>query len=155
MGSNPIELTMLQIKNNKHLGEIGERIAIGELSKYGLDILLPMSDNLPFDFMVYTNNKFYKCQVKTTKDMTENNAYLFSLTSNNWNKQTKYIYNSEDYDVLICCNLKEIFIFRFSDIEGKQSISIRTTFPKNGQTKNINFAQDCIISEGRLRYVFN
>ena len=38
--------------NKKQLGEIGERIAIGELSKYGLDILLPMSDNLPFDIII-------------------------------------------------------------------------------------------------------
>jgi len=73
----------MQIKNNKHLGEIGERIAIGELSKFGIDILLPMSDNLPFDFLAYVNNKFYKCQVKTTEDVNENNSYQFSLTSNN------------------------------------------------------------------------
>ena len=29
--------------NNKNKGEIGERIAIGELAKFGIDILLPMS----------------------------------------------------------------------------------------------------------------
>lgn len=49
-----------ELRNKKQLGEIGERIAIGELSKYGLDILLPMSDNLPFDFVIYYNNKFYR-----------------------------------------------------------------------------------------------
>lgn len=38
-------------KNNKQLGEIGERIAIGELAKYGIDVILPLSDNLPFDFV--------------------------------------------------------------------------------------------------------
>ena len=47
-----------ELRNKKQLGEIGERIAIGELSKYRLDILLPMSDNLPFDFVIYYNNKF-------------------------------------------------------------------------------------------------
>ena len=55
-----------ELRNKKQLGEIGERIAIGELSKYRLDILLPMSDNLPFDFVIYYNNKFYRTQVKTT-----------------------------------------------------------------------------------------
>lgn len=120
-----------------------------------MDILLPMSDNLPFDFLVFVNNKFYKCQVKTTESMTENDSYQFSLTSNNWNKHTEYVYNPEDYDVLICCNLKEIFIFKFSDVEGKKNIRIRTTPTKNGQTKGITFAQDCIISEERLKYVFD
>lgn len=42
-----------ELRNKKQLGEIGE--AIGELSKYGLDILLPMSDNLPFDFVIITS----------------------------------------------------------------------------------------------------
>ena len=54
-----------ELRNKKQLGEIGE--AIGELSKYGLDILLPMSDNLPFDFVIYYNNKFYRTQVKASK----------------------------------------------------------------------------------------
>lgn len=75
-------------KNNKQLGEIGERIAIGELAKYGIDVILPLSDNLPFDFVAYINNKFYKCQVKTTDSLTENDSLRFSLTSNNWNKGT-------------------------------------------------------------------
>lgn len=37
----------MDIKNVKHLGEIGERITIGILSQFGMDIMLPMTDNLP------------------------------------------------------------------------------------------------------------
>lgn len=37
----------MEVRNNKQLGEMGERVAIGELAKYGIDVLLPMSDNLP------------------------------------------------------------------------------------------------------------
>lgn len=83
-----------ELKNKKQLGEIGERIAIGELSKYGLDILLPMSDNLPFDFVLYYNKKFYKTQVKTTASKTVNNS--LSLTSNNYNKGTIHKYDEID-----------------------------------------------------------
>ena len=49
----------MEVRNNKQLGEMGERVAIGELAKYGIDVLLPMSDNLPFDFVVFHNNKFF------------------------------------------------------------------------------------------------
>jgi hypothetical protein len=42
----------MDIKNVKHLGEIGERITIGILSQFGMDIMLPMSDNLPFDLVI-------------------------------------------------------------------------------------------------------
>lgn len=49
---------MINVDELRNKKQLGERIAIGELSKYGLDILLPMSDNLPFDFVIYYNNKF-------------------------------------------------------------------------------------------------
>lgn len=145
----------MNFKNNKQIGEIGERIAIGELSKYGLDIMLPMSDNLPFDFIVYVNNKFYKCQVKTTNSEIKTNSYRFSLTSNNWNKKTEYLYNKDDYDVLICCNLQTIFLFKYSDVENKKNICIREHLAKNNQTKGIHFYNECIISQERLKYIFN
>lgn len=143
------------LKNKKQLGEIGERIAIGELSKYGLDILLPMSDNLPFDFVIFTNNRFYKCQVKTTATKTVNNSMSFSLTSNNWSKGTIHKYSSEEVDIIICCDLNTIYLFPECDVEGRNSIAIRSTIPANNQIKGINFAEDCVISFKRLEYVFS
>lgn len=144
-----------ELKNKKQLGEIGERIAIGELAKYGLDVVLPMSDNLPFDFAVYYKDRFYKCQVKTTATKTVNDSLVFSLTSNNWNKGTIAKYNEQSVDIMICCDLKTIYIFPERDLANRSSVSIRETVPANNQTKGINFAKDCIISPARLAYVFN
>ena len=144
----------MNIKNNKQIGEIGERVAIGELSKFGLDILLPMSDNLPYDFVVYTNNKFYKCQVKSTNERNENDALRFSLTSNNWNKGTEHQYSENEVDVIICCDLNQIQLFPFSEVKDKKNICLRDSLPKNGQTKGINFTKDYIISEDRISKVF-
>lgn len=145
----------MPFKNNKQIGEMGERVSIGKLAQYGIDVLLPMSDNLPFDFVIFHDGKFFKCQVKTTNEVNENNSYRFSLTSNNWNKQTEYIYNNDDYDILICCNLDDIFLFKFSDVEGKKNIYIRDILPKNNQIKGIVWAKDCVITENRLKYVLN
>lgn len=145
----------MDTKNHKQLGEIGERIAIGELSKFGIDILLPMSDNLPFDFVIFRNNKFYKCQVKTSNTVSKYNSIPFSLTSNNWNKGTTYKYTKNDFDILICCDLETIYLFKFSDVEGKTYLCIRKEDTKNGQSKGITFAKDCIISENRLSYIFS
>jgi hypothetical protein len=144
----------MEIKNNKQIGEIGERVAIGELSKFGLDILLPMSDNLPYDFVVYLNNKFYKCQVKSTNSRDKEGSWRFSLTSNNWNKGIVHEYTKNDVDIIICCNLSQIFLFTFEEIEGKKNIYIRDTPPKNNQTKGINLSDDYIISEERILKVF-
>lgn len=141
---------LFEPQNNKQLGEIGERIAIGELSKYGLDILLPMSDNLPYDFVIYYNNKFYKCQVKTSTEISDTGALRFNLTSNNWNKGTVKIYNEAEIDILICCDLDSIYLFSFSEISGKQNIYLRYSPPKNGQVKGINLAKDYKISREKL-----
>lgn len=46
---------MINVDELRNKKQLGKRIAIGELSKYGLDILLPMSDNLPFDFVIITS----------------------------------------------------------------------------------------------------
>lgn len=141
--------------NNKKIGEIGERIAIGELSKYGLDIILPMGDNLPFDFIVYKDNKLYKCQVKSTSVKDEYNAFQFNLITTNWYSKKEYMYTKDDVDVIICCDLNTIYLFKFSELEGKKNISIRIDAPKQNQIKGINFAKDYIISEERINKVFS
>ena len=142
-------------RNYKNLGEVGERVSIGELAKFGIDVLLPMSDNLPFDFVVFYNNKFYKCQVKTTNAITENNSLDFSLTSNNWNKGTIHKYTKEEVDVIICCDLENIYLFKIDEIIGKTHVCLRKTFPKNKQLKNIKFTSEYIISSDRINKVFN
>ena len=145
----------METKNHKQLGEIGERIAIGELAKFGIDILLPMSDNLPFDFVIVFDNKFYKCQVKTSTEKSENDSLRFSLTSNNWNQGTVHKYTKDEVDIIICCDLKTIYLFKFSEVEEKENIFIRETDTKNGQKKGIWFAKDYIISESRLSSVLS
>lgn len=129
---------------------MGERIAIGELAKYGIDVLLPMSDNLPFDFVVFHNNKFFKCQVKTTDTKTENDSLCFSLTTNNWNTKEVHKYTTDEVDVLICCDLDTIYLFNMSELEGRGTVTLRTSVPKNGQLKGINFTKDYVISEDRI-----
>lgn len=116
----------MEVRNNKQLGEMGERVAIGELAKYGIDVLLPMSDNLPFDFVVFHNNKFFKCQVKTI----------------------------DEVDVVICCDLDTIYLFPMSELVDRRTITLRTETSKNGQVKGINFTKDYVISEDRISKIF-
>jgi|266.fasta.fasta_contig_61_1123142_length_1203_multi_2_in_0_out_0_2 hypothetical protein len=142
--------------NNKNKGEIGERIAIGELAKFGIDILLPMSDNLPFDFVIFRNNKFYKCQVKSSfqQSSRSSGAIYFSLVSNNWYSKKQKVYTKEDIDIFILCDGNSIYLFPQKDLEGYKSITIRTETPKNNQVKGLTLANTVILSEERLNYVF-
>lgn len=143
----------MEVRNNKQLGEMGECVAIGELAKYGIDVLLPMSDNLPFDFVVL-NNKFFKCQVKTTDTKTENNSLCFSLVTNNWSNKETHKYTIDEVDVVICCDLDTIYLFPMSELVDRRTITLRTETPKNGQVKGINFTKDYVISEDRISKIF-
>ena len=149
------KLIIGKVKNSKQLGEIGERIAIGELSKYGLDILLPMSDNLPFDFAIYYKNKIYRCQVKSSfKTSFESvGSVFFSLVSNNWQSKKTFIYNDCDIDLFILCDGNNIYLYKQKELQGKKSISIRMELPKNKQLKNTNLKEDVILSQQRLEQV--
>lgn len=141
--------------NNKNIGERGERITIGELAKFDIDVMLPMSDNLPFDLVVYHNNKFFKCQVKTTASKTVNNSLSFNIESNDWHAKTTHQYTNEEVDVFILCDLTNVYLVKFKEMNNKRSFILRNSIPCNKQTKGINFASDYIISDKRIEEVFS
>lgn len=140
--------------NRKNVGELGEQIAIGELGKYGLQVVMPLSDNLPFDFVVFTNNKFYKCQVKSTSNL-ENGFSKFRLRSGNGYLKKYHKYTEDEIDVFILCDLNTIYLFKVNEIIEKIDIIIRYSAPLNKQVKNITYASDCVISLKRIKEVFD
>jgi hypothetical protein len=142
-------------KNNKNIGEKGEMIAIGELAKFDIDVLKPMGDNLPFDFVVYYGDNFYKCQVKSSNSLTENGSVAFNISTNNWYAKTIHKYNPNEVDVYIFCDLEHIFLFRYDEVETGRVVTLRYDLPKNGQTEKIRFAGDYIIGLERIKKVFS
>jgi len=141
--------------NSKHTGELGERIAIGELAKFNIEVMLPMGDNLPFDLVIFHENQFYKCQVKTSTRTSSNTegSIFFGLVTTNWHKKESRHYDKSEVDIFILCDLEKIYLFKFNELEGRRSISIRTKPPKNNQIQGITLAKDVIVSEERLNYV--
>lgn len=140
--------------NHKNVGERGERIAIGELAKYDVDVMLPMSDNLPFDLVVYHNNKFFKCQIKTTNSETINNSLCFNLKTNNWYSKTNHKYTNDEVDAFILCDLNNIYLVGYNEIGGRSTFTIRNKITKSKQHEGVHFALDYIISEKRIDEVF-
>lgn len=139
--------------NKKNIGELGEQIVIGELGKYGIQVAVPLSDNLPFDIIVYYNNNFFKCQVKSTNRYKDGYCF-FSLTSENGYLRKTHYYTHDEVDVFILCDLNNIFLFTFDELNNKKSLTLRYDNPINNQQKNINYAIDYIISLERIKEVF-
>lgn len=145
----------ITLRNHKNVGERGERIAIGELAKFDIDVMLPMSDNLPFDLVIYHNNKFFKCQVKTSTFMTKNESISFNLRSNDWYAKTTHKYTKDEVDVFILCDLTNIYLVKFEEMDGRVNFTIRNTIPLSKKIDGIHFASDYIISEKRIEEVFS
>jgi hypothetical protein len=140
--------------NKKNVGDLGEQIAIGELGKYGLQVVIPLSDNLPFDFAVFINNKFYKCQVKSTAN-PENGFSKFRLISGNGYLHKYHKYTEDEVDVFVLCDLNNIYLFKTKDVLDKNEITIRYSIPLSGHRNNITYASDCIISLKRIKEIFD
>ena len=129
--------------NNKKKGEIGERIAIGELAKYGIDVALPLTDNLPYDFIMIHKGRLFKTQVKTA---TPNNFVCeFDLTSNNWYTKTKSKYTEHEIDIMLLCDFKRVFVLSPKEFTNRYSFSIRYKTDKLKQ-KTQNMCEDYILS---------
>lgn len=138
----------------KQIGELGEQIVIGELGKFGIQTLIPLSDNLPFDLVVYTNNKFYKCQVKTRRTI-KNGAITFGMRTG-LNTKHPHSYTKDEVDVFILCDLEHIFLLTFDEFhkKTKTQFALRYSSSVNKQSMKVNYASDYVISTERLKEVF-
>ncbi len=142
--------------NAKSRGEKGERIAIGELAKFDIDVAIPMTDNLPFDFIIYYQNTLIKVQVKSgTHSPGEcTGSVAFDLTTNRYrDAKSKKKYSQLDCDVMMLCDYNNVYLIGPSDFVDRRSFTIRHEIPKNGQTKGINFHDDYVLSKKRIEEV--
>jgi hypothetical protein len=139
-------------RNHKQNGEKGERVAIGELAKYDIDVAIPMSDNHPYDFIIIINDKFYRAQVKSSTQIL-NGSLMFALKKNNWYKRTSKKYTSDDIDVMILCDYSTIYLLTPLEFNNKSSFAI--SFERKGVGGPIRHSNTKYqISKKRIQEVF-
>ena len=81
--------------HTKDKGDIAATQAIADLTKKGYSILTPtVSEHLPFDFVAFKDNKFYKMQAKYSSDGTLSNRTSWNDKNGNHIK----IYSEKDFD---------------------------------------------------------
>lgn len=113
------------MKNYKAIGGMGERAVIGKLARFGVDVALPMSDNLPFDLIVIGENKLFKVQVKSSSRHS-NNHVAFSIKSVDFYKSSNKSYTEKDCDLIMCYDLilDNIYLLEPKDFVGKTNFYI-------------------------------
>lgn len=143
--------------NYKDIGTIGENCVIGELSKYGLGIAPVLSDNYPFEMIAITDNKLFRVQVKTSTQNKNNEYISFDLRTNNWYKGTSKKYTEKDCDIIILYDLVEhkCFLLSPKDFSDKGSFTIRYKKQKTNNGHGINWHEDYIISNKRIKEIFD
>lgn len=142
--------------NWKTLGDIAQNCTIGELSKYGLGIAFPLSDNYPFDIIIIANNKLFKTQVRGSS-VNINGAVQFKLDKDNFYRGTSEKYAEGGIDLFALWDFKKqiLHIISYNDVRDNSCITIRYDATKNNMAKRINFSEDTIISKDRIKKIFD
>ena len=96
-----------------------------------------------YDFIADVNHRLYRIQVKTSSLGEEKDYIEFHTQSSHTNtKKTVYqSYSSDDIDYFATVYNGQCYLVPV-DKAGSRSCRLRLSPTKNGQTKNINFAED-------------
>jgi len=141
--------------NGKYFGEIGQNVAIGELSKFGIGVAIPLGDNLPFDLIAIVENRLYKLQVKSSSQGKEKESIVFDFSSNDFYAGTTKKYTKQEVDILVGVDLRDYRVYLFDKFEDQYSMTVRLSPPKNGQKKHMNWYEDFILNHLRIKKLFN
>lgn len=115
----------------------------------GFIVSKPLFDNARYDFILDTDNKLLKIQIKTSrwKD-EEHSAFIFNGYSQHstgaGNKRMKYTNKEIDF---FMTEKDGIFYLYPAPKDGFVEKSLRVLPTKSGQTANIDFAKDYIFQE--------
>jgi hypothetical protein len=127
-------------------GDIGVIKIMDNLINQGVIILTPFNTNLPFDFVAYANNTFYRIQVKYRKLVNDNALVIYATKAaicNNHISRRKY--DDDDFDVLaVYCPNTGVCYFIPKQIFHGRIITLRFQKPKNNQKSKIKYAADYV-----------
>lgn len=129
--------------NTHYLGEITELKVAEAFLSLGYQVCKPLVADSRYDFIVDINHNLYRIQVKTAK-LSEDKDYIeFHTQSSHTNtKGTIYhSYSAEEVDYFATVYGNQCYLVPINLI-GSRSFRLRLKPTKNGQTKNINFAEN-------------
>jgi hypothetical protein len=131
--------------NTTELGNIGESKFIFDCALYGVNVLKPMFNNLPYDFVIETKNGFKKVQVKTSEYLQENKKSIrfhiaegTSYLKGN-RKHKAYDPDTLDYFYLFNVEINKGFLVPYIS---QTDINIRLERTLNNQEKKINYYEN-------------
>ena len=131
------------MKNNKRVGTQTQLQCIAYLHNLGCDISEPIGDNSRYDFIMDVCGSLYKVQSKTM-EISSDASYMLKCRSVYTNsKRTKIVgYEKGSIDYFCTMILGKCYLVSLDDLNGQMYICLRTEKTKNGQKKNVHYAEE-------------
>lgn len=127
--------------NTKQVGNISELTVLTEFVKLGFSVSIPFGDKDRYDMIVDIHGRLYKIQVKTGNYKDGKIIFNSSSSHEHRHKPLQDYKGQIDYFAVYCSQLNEIYLIHIDEATNTKSY-LRTTPPKNNQTKGIRLAKD-------------
>ena len=129
--------------NTHFQGEITELEVAQSFLALGYQVCKPLVSDSRYDFIVDINHQLYKIQVKSSSISADEDYIEFKTQSTHTNTQKTiyHTYSAEDVDYFATMYNHQCYLVPI-DLIGNRSFRLRLKPTKNGQTKNINFAEN-------------
>lgn len=139
----------MQELSTKQKGDISELRFSAKLTELGADVYEPIGEDTRSDLIVDINSRILKIQVKTARYVDDKRKIEFKCCSTRSNfTETEEVNYEGDIDAFgVFHPDTESFYYVPIEDAPKSSMYLRLKPPKNNQTKNVNMAEDYILSD--------
>lgn len=129
--------------NTHYQGKITELQVAESFLKNGYQVSQPLVSDSRYDFIVDVKGKLYKIQVKTCRIHEEEGYFEFATSSSHTNTKgtVNHSYSKDEIDYFATYYNNECYLVPV-DKCGSRNQRLRIAPTKNGQVKNIMFADE-------------
>lgn len=127
-------------------GDISMVCVIAELTKRGISVSIPMTDNKRYDLIMDYNGALYRMQVKTINYKHDDGLLIFKTVSSNTTKNKGYYDRRYKFDEIegflaYCIELDKVYLAWVSEApRGKFYLRCHET--KNNQKRKIRYTHE-------------
>lgn len=127
-------------------GDISMACVIAELTKRGVAVSVPMTDNKRYDLIMDYNGKLYRMQVKTIWNQPEKGILSFKTESSNTTKtkgnySRRYKHGEIEGFLAYCVELDQVYLAWVGEVPAAR-FYMRTQVALNNQRKKVRMAYE-------------
>jgi hypothetical protein len=131
--------------HTKAKGDLGVLKAQLDLFEKGFWVSIPLTENAPFDLIATKDGRSYSVQVKFRSLSSRGHIDISFRT--NWSDSNGCHHKPIDRDqidwyIIYCPDTDKCYYLNLDDYNQQKSVTLRITYPKNNQLKNVIFADD-------------